>query len=148
MPETFFQLQPKAHQKMMCQEGQRHMMMPTAPSAGFIMIHPQFAFAFFERSLDRPAQARLAYQISFGNLRRSIAQIIFDLSRITRAAAKDNPHFMARAEATFTYCADKGEVSGDRAFGAFLNGKTFPSLRRQPRTDLANLLRRGFFFRN
>jgi hypothetical protein len=40
---------------MMRQEGQRHMMMPTSPRAGLVMIHPQFAFAFFERSLDRPA---------------------------------------------------------------------------------------------
>jgi len=78
MPETFFRLQPKMRQKMMRQEGQRHMMTPTAPRAGLVMIHPQFVFTFFERSLDWPAQARLVYQIGFRRLRRSVAQIISD----------------------------------------------------------------------
>src|SRR5262245_56586860 len=126
MPETFFHFQLKTHQKMMRQKGQRHMMMPTAPRTGLVMVHPQFAFAFFERGLDWPTQARLAYQIGFGNLRGSVTQIIFDLRQITRAAAKDHQDLMARAAAAFTYCTDKSEIRGNRTFGAFLDRKTFP----------------------
>src|SRR5215468_8254551 len=94
------------------------------------------------------SHSRLAHQIGFGNPHGSIAQIIFDLSRITRAAAKDQPDLMTRTSTTFTHCADKGEVRGDWAFCAFLDRKAFPSLRRQPRADLSSLLRRRFFFRN
>lgn len=67
----------------MRQKGQRHMVMPTLPSTGLVMIHPQFPFAFLNRGLHRPTQARLAHQIPPGQAPRCITQIKLDQSIIS-----------------------------------------------------------------
>src|SRR5262249_9723572 len=141
MPETFFHLQPEMYQKMMSQKGQHHMMMPAAPGSGLRMIHPQFALGFLNRRFDRPAHTCLANQIGLRDLCRRIAQIIFDLCRVTRATTKDYPDFVPRTAAALTYCAHKRKVGADRAFCSFFNRVALPDLCGQLRRHLTNLLR-------
>src|SRR5262245_39341246 len=148
MPMTFFHLQPEMYQKMMSQKGQRHMMMPAAPGSGLVMIHPQFALAFLNRRFDWPSQSCLANQIGLRNLCRRIAQIIFDLCRVTRATTKDHPDFVPRAAATLTYRAHKRKVGADRAFRSFFDRVAFPDSGRQLRRHLTNLLRRRLISRH
>src|SRR5215467_7092878 len=141
MPGTFFHLQPEMYQKMMSQKGQRHMMMPAAPGSGLVMIHPQFALGFLNRRFDRPAQSCLAHQIGLCDLRWRIAQIIFDLGRITRATTKDHPDFVPRTAATLTYCAHKRKVGADRPFRSFFDRVAFPDPGRSLRRHLTDFLR-------
>src|SRR5688572_13351461 len=44
-------------QEMMSQRNEQHMVMPTQPTAGFIMVEAEFAFAFFKNDFDRPTHA-------------------------------------------------------------------------------------------
>src|SRR5262245_5883006 len=136
------------YQKMMSQKSQRHMMMPATPGSGLVMIHPQLALGFLNRRFDRPAQAGLPRQIGPCDLRRRIAQIIFDLGRVTRATTKDHPDFVPRTAAPFTYRAHKRKVGADRAFRSFFDRVTFPDLVRQFRRHLTNFLRRRLISRH
>jgi hypothetical protein len=79
----------------MSEKGQRHMVMPTEPGPGLVMIHPQFALGFLNRGLDRPARACQPHQFGLSGRGRSVAQIILDLARIAGAAAKDEPDLVA-----------------------------------------------------
>ena len=66
-------------------------MMPTHPGAGFIMIHADFAFGFFENGFDRPA---LTTQVSHRPRRDpdwGVAQVILSLGRFRETAPKDGP---------------------------------------------------------
>lgn len=85
----------------MREKGQRHMVMPAWPGTDLVMIHPQFALAFFDGGLDRPAQARLAHQVRLGDSDRRIAQIKLDVGRVARAAAEDDPDVVARTTSAF-----------------------------------------------
>jgi hypothetical protein len=130
----------------MSEKGQRHMVMPTKPGPGLVMIHPQFALGFLNRSLDRPARACQPHQFGVNGRGRSVAQIILDLARIARAVAKDEPDIVARTATAFAHGADESEISGDRSFGAPLDRVAFSVLRREVGSNQPRLLSRRFTF--
>ena len=45
---------PQTNQEMMGKGHQEHMVMPTQPTAGFVMIQTNFAFIFFKNNLNWP----------------------------------------------------------------------------------------------
>src|SRR5215470_9292016 len=52
----FSQASLQVPQKEMCQHRRQHMMVPAGVFAHFIVVHPEFGFAFFEALLDGPPQ--------------------------------------------------------------------------------------------
>src|SRR5215211_6427192 len=76
---------------MMRDKGQRHMVMPTHPGPGLVMVHPQFTLGLFNRRLHRPAQARQAHQLGLRGRPRGVAQKVLDLTRVAPTPAKDGP---------------------------------------------------------
>ncbi len=87
----FFEHQTQSHQKQVCHERMRHMMMPTHPTARFVMIHSNLAFAFFQRGLDRPAQSAHPDEFRARAGCRRIAQIELQLGFFPTTATEDNP---------------------------------------------------------
>src|SRR5438093_8736104 len=60
--DFFSQKAALPHQEVMRQQGHGHVVVPAAPAAHLIVIHPHFALAFQDGRLDRPAHAALAHQ--------------------------------------------------------------------------------------
>ena len=75
----------------MSHKGLEHMMLPSQPSTNFILIHADFAFGFFERSFNRPAQTTDSDQFLDGASGGSIAQIEFHFGLRSQTAATDQP---------------------------------------------------------
>lgn len=110
----------------MCNKCVCHMMMPTAPCARLVLIHTDFAFAFFERCLDRPAPATEICQLPCGTHRWCIAQIILHLARRTQGATENCPHTRAWQAVAHSGHAHKGKVCMDRTFTPLLNEEGVP----------------------
>src|SRR5215204_1505546 len=125
---------------MMREKGERHMVMPTHPGPGLVMVHPQFTLGLFNRRLHRPAQARQAHQLGLRGRPRGVAQKVLDLTRVAPTPAKDNPDLMAGATPTFARRAHESKISRDRPFGTFLDRPALPILRRQVGLHLSQLL--------
>ena len=99
--------------------------MPAQPSASFIVVEPDFPFAFCEDDFDR-RQASLrphaadAHQFQQGDLGRSVAEVEFDIRRVVQVAPENQPDFRDRqAPAAFDH-SQEGEIAADRTFPAFL----------------------------
>src|ERR1700687_2665431 len=87
----FLKQQAQADQEQMGQDRVRHMMMPTAPSPRFIVIHSHFALAFFESRLYRPTHATHPDELRQRTGRRGVAEIEFHFRLWPWRAAQDGP---------------------------------------------------------
>jgi len=63
MAGAFFELDAHADQEEMRQETVCHLMMPATPGARLVMIHADFAFAFFDGRFNGPPQAGQSHQL-------------------------------------------------------------------------------------
>ncbi len=77
-------------------EGLRHVMMPAAPRPRFIVIHPDFTFAFFDGGLHGPALATLVDQLRFWTRRGGVAQIELQFEGNLYTPTKDEPRARSR----------------------------------------------------
>ena len=68
----------------MSQRDQQHVVMPTDPTAHFIMIKTDFAFGFFENCFDGPAHAAEAHELNQGCGGGGIAEIELDFRGSSR----------------------------------------------------------------
>src|SRR6266496_2491913 len=91
------------------------------------MIQTQFAFAFFKRRLNRPAQAGHVHELPMWAARWRIAEIELNLGWIGQAAAEGGPHAWTRQTLADRRHAHKGEVGFQGTTAAFLNRPTLPS---------------------
>ena len=87
----FFEQEAQAHQEEMCQKRLDHMMMPAAPTARFIVVHPHFAFAFFQSGLHRPTQTGQLRQFIVCTTERRIAQVKLQFGLRLQTATEDGP---------------------------------------------------------
>src|SRR5574341_1077400 len=84
----------------MAQNRQGHVMMPTQPGARFVVIHPHFAFSFFQGGLHPPAQAADTYEFLLRTRGGRIAQVELHFGFGVEGATKDSPR--ARAGHAFS----------------------------------------------
>ena len=80
----------------MSQRNQQHMMVPPYPAPHLVMIHPDFAFGFFKDRFDRPSHSADANELMQRSVEGSIAEKVFDLSRVIQITADDQPEFTGR----------------------------------------------------
>src|SRR5512136_2442024 len=76
---VFFEHEPQVHQEEMRQKRLGHMVMPAAPTARLIMVHPDFAFAFFQGGLHWPTQTTQLRQFIVCTSERCITQVKLQL---------------------------------------------------------------------
>src|SRR5271157_3287637 len=76
-PEVFFAPQPFQGQEGMRQHDQRDMMMPTCPTAAFVMIQPQFLLELLIILFDLPAGFDDAHQPPQRVVLRQVAEKVF-----------------------------------------------------------------------
>src|SRR6266571_4991929 len=126
---------------MMRQKRPRHLMMPTTPRAGCIMIHSQCRFAFFQRGLDRPAPPAHPYQCRAWTPGRCVTHVVRDLRPWLQTPAEDNPHLVAKTASTLARCPHKGARSRERPFAPCLDRGLSPIVRCQWRAELLHFLR-------
>jgi len=72
----FPQVQLQAPQKEMRQHRRQHMVMPAGIFAHFIVIHPEFRFAFCEALLNRPPHATEPDKGAPGRTRWRITDVV------------------------------------------------------------------------
>ena len=102
----------------MRQAGLQHVMVPALPTAGLVMIQANFAFAFFKRRLNRPAQARHAHQFRGRTIGGRVAQEVFDFGRVGQTAAKGRPLPRTGQAVTHRCHPQKDKVGLQRATAA------------------------------
>ena len=73
-------------QEMMGQGNEQDMVMPTQPTAGFIMVEADFTFAFFKNDFDRPTHAAETNQVKQGGVCRRVAEVELEFSRVVNIA--------------------------------------------------------------
>ena len=71
----FPQAELQVPQKEMRQHGREHMMVPASVFAYFIVIHPEFRFAFFKALLNRPPHATEPDKRAQGRAHRGITDV-------------------------------------------------------------------------
>ena len=59
-------LDAQVDQEVMGQNRERHMVMPTEPTAQFVVVKTDLALAFLEENLDRPTQPTESHQFGEG----------------------------------------------------------------------------------
>ena len=101
-------------QEVMREHGHGHMMMPTRPTADFVMVHAQFGFAFLVGLLDRPAHRGQASQCFQRGVGGRIAPIGFQDGFTPQAATEHEPFFAPWQAVFHDRDADCGQV-GDQA---------------------------------
>src|SRR5712691_775087 len=123
----FMKQQAQVDQEEVCQGHQGHVMMPTQPRPGFIVVQPDLAFAFFKEAFNRPAQAAEPHQVGQRQLGGSVGEVKLNVGWVVQVAADDQPQVGARqAVAGFDH-AQESKITDDRAFAAFLEGGPCPS---------------------
>ena len=83
----------QANQEMMRQSDQQHVMVPTDPTAHFVVIETDFALRFFENGFDRPTHAADADEFDHGGFGGCVTEVELNLGRIIKIAAQDQPDF-------------------------------------------------------
>jgi len=91
MAGAFFELDAHADQEEMRQETVCHLMMPATPGARLVMIHADFAFAFFDGRFNGPPQAGQSHQLYLSAGGRRITQKSFQFWPRAETATKDRP---------------------------------------------------------
>src|SRR3990172_6351862 len=110
----------------MSHKGLEHMMMPSQQGPRFIVIHADFAFGFFERSFDRPAQTTDPDQLWNRATRRRIAQIEFQLGLRSQTAATNEPLANGWQAVMDRGHTQEGKICPQRTFAAFMDQATMP----------------------
>src|SRR3970040_691042 len=87
----FLKQQAQADQEQMGQDRVRHVMMPTAPSPRLIVIHADFALAFFEGGFHWPTHATHTDEFVQRTGRGGVAQIKLHFGLRPQTAAEDGP---------------------------------------------------------
>jgi len=116
-------------------------MMPTAPGAGFVVIHAQFRLAFFKAQLYRPAHATHPHQLHHVDLLSSIAEIELHAAGVGHIPPKDQPQARARHALPTLSNAHECKVANNRPFAAFFNRAAHPGRFRQPSQHLVDPVR-------
>src|SRR6266498_4485735 len=117
----FPQMAALADQEVMCQQRHRHVMVPAAPRAYLIVVHPQLALAFLNRRLHWPAHAALAYQCRVWRRGWRIRQVRFQLRPLAQAAPQHQPLVGAWQPVPHQHDPHERELGGQRPLGALLD---------------------------
>ena len=116
----------------------RDMMMPTGPSARFIVVQANFTFGFFHHGLDRPAPTAEARQVDGRTGGRRVAQVVFHFSFQPQAAPNDQPDPRTRQIIPHERDPLKCKGCAYRPATTFLNGVAAPTSRRQVAQPICN----------
>jgi len=126
----------------MRQESLEHMMMPSLPSANFVVVHAHFPFRFLQGSFYRPSQTADTYQFLDGAIGGGVAQIVLHFGlRFETAATTDQP-LPNSGQAVL----DRGHTQGSklgqqRTFTAFVDPVTMPGGSGQLQDQCTHLFR-------
>src|SRR5919199_2935690 len=115
---AFFKLEAHPHQEEMGDKGVCHMVMPSAPGAGLILIHAYFAFALFESRFDRPAQATEIGKCMPRASRGCVAQVILDFARCAQVPTNDRPAARSGQAITHGRHAHAGKLGMERTLAS------------------------------
>jgi hypothetical protein len=129
--EFFLENQTQADQEEMSHKGLKHLMMPSPPSSSFVVIHSNFAFAFFECGFNRPSQAADANEFAGRAMRWSIAQIELLFEFRSQASTTDQPLTNAWQPIVDWGHAQDRKLCDQRALAAFMDQMTMPGGSRQ-----------------
>src|SRR3990172_2644841 len=116
----------QTHQEVMSQRDQQHMMMPTQPTACFVVVKTDFAFGFFEDGFNRPAHAADAHELAERRIGGRIAEVVFDHRRVIQIAAEDQPELAGGQIAARLGHAQEGKFASNRTFTAFFDDSLTP----------------------
>src|SRR5271157_58951 len=98
-PEVFFAPQPFQGQEGMRQHDQGDMMMPTCPTAAFVMIQPQFLLELLIILFDLPAGFDDAHQAPQSVVLRQVAEKVFRGFFLAARPFHQQPDFLVRGSA-------------------------------------------------
>src|SRR3990172_6939398 len=127
----FLPPQTQPDQEQMRREGVGHMMMPTRPGAGVIMIQADFTFPFFQRGLHRPAHSTDADKFTPRAGRGGIAEVKLDLWLRSQCASEDQPNPWAWQSFPNRGRTQKCELGHQGALATFLDNPAHPLRFRQ-----------------
>src|SRR3989304_5641662 len=119
------------------------MMMPTRPSASFIMIQTDLPFAFFQGRFHRPAQPTDADEFTDRTGGGRIAEIELDLRLGAQRTLEDEPDAWTGQGVSNGGHPQKSEFSHQGSLAAFLDHLTDPLQFRTVGEQVADLLRAG-----
>src|SRR6266542_3988422 len=102
------------------------MMVPTEPTACFIVIQTNFAFAFFQSGLDGPAPSAHPNEFRAGAGRRRIAQIEFQFGQRPATAAQDRPDARTWQPGSYRRDTQESKVRDQWTFTPFLDQMARP----------------------
>ena len=103
-----FEIYSQAYQEVMSQRYEQHMVVPAQPTAGFIVVETDFAFAFFEDDFDGPTHAADAHQFKQGDVYRGITEVELEFSRVVHIAPDHQPDFRAgQATSAFDHAQER-----------------------------------------
>src|SRR5271157_205402 len=121
-------LNSQTNQEIMSQRNQEHMMMPSYPTPHLVMIHTDFTFGLLEDSFNWPSHSADPDKLTQRSAERSIAEKVFDLSRIIQITANDQPEFIGgQATARFGH-TQKCKITNDRPLATFFDNCLGPIL--------------------
>ncbi len=115
------------------------MVMPTEPTAQFIVVETDFHLARPDDGLYGPTHATDAHQFSRVNVGRGIAEVVFDFAGVIQVAAHDQPEFLARQALPHFDDAQTGKITDQGPFGAFFDLGADPGFCRQLLGQFINL---------
>ena len=137
------QLDAQADQEMVGQDRKSHMVVPTKPTAQFVVVEADLSFAFLEEDLNRPAQAAKTDQLCNGQVSRAITEAVFDLGEVAEIASDHQPEMVGRQAISSLNDAQAGEVADHRSFAALLDGHAHPGRLGNDKGQRVNPLRRS-----
>src|SRR5688500_19346616 len=98
---------------MVCQRDEQPMVMPTQPTAQFVVVEADFAFGFLKNDFNRPTHPTDAHQFEQGNADGRIAEVELELAGVLQIAADDQPEFGTRQAVACSTGPRKGKVTAD-----------------------------------
>src|SRR3990172_5663854 len=117
-----------------------HVMMPTAPSTRFVMIHSEFTLADFERRLHRPAHPADTHELVPRTVYWGIAEIKLHLRLRTERAAEDRPTAWAGQFVAHRRDAQERKLCHQQPLATFLNHAAVPESGGQLRQQFTHFL--------
>lgn len=124
-------------------ERQRHMMMPTEPRAGLIMVHADLALAFLKSRLHRPAQSAEPYEFTRGTRRGRVTHIVLHFRPVLERAAEHDPLARSRQGLADQRHAGEGKLGDHGSLRPFFDLVGMPSAVREVLEPFAQLTRFG-----
>ena len=114
---------------MMRHSYQRHMMMPTQPTANFVVVETDFTFGFFVNDFDGPTHTANTYKFDQGSVNGSIAKVELDHQRIIQISADNQPDFWTWQASSRLNNSQEGKISYNRTLAAFFDRISRPTIR-------------------